>query len=298
MKTISSFNELAECLVNKNRRTRIVAANATDAHTLESIARAVKMGFAEAFLVGNLKEIESVQHLSSDFIHIIDIEDKVEATKEAVRMVRENEADVLMKGLINTDILLKAILDKEKGILKHGTVMTHVGILQIPKYHKLLFFTDAAVIPSPNLEQRINQIKYAISVAKSFGVQKPKISLLHASEKPNPKIQYTQDYLAIKEMYAKGEFGDVILDGPLDISLSIDKESIEIKGVNTPVNGDADILVFPNIESANCFYKGMTHFAGAEMAGILQGTDKPVILISRSDSSDSKFYSIAMACLV
>jgi phosphate butyryltransferase len=298
MEAISSFKELVDSLVKRNKRTRIVAANATDAHTLASLVRAVKLGFVEAFLVGNVSEIESPDELVSEFIHIINITDKTEATKEAVRMVKENEADVLMKGLINTDILLKAILDKEKGILKSGSVMTHVGVLQLPTYHKLLFFTDAAVIPSPNLQQRIAQIKYAISVAQHFGVEKPKISLLHASEKPSPKIQYTQDYLSILDMHRKGEFGDVIIDGPLDLFLSCDKESIAIKGVKTPVNGDADILVFPNIESANCFYKGLMHFAGGKMAGILQGTDKPVILMSRSESSESKFSCIAMACAV
>jgi len=121
--------------------------------------------------------------------------------------------------------------------------------------------------------------------------------MLHASEKPSPKIQYTQDYLAIMEMHRAGKFGDVIIDGPLDLSLSIDKESCLIKKVNTLVDGDADVLVFPNIESANCYYKAMTHFADAKMAGLLQGTDKPSILTSRSESTESKFFSILMACL-
>ncbi len=293
---IKSFQELSDNLLSR-KRTRLVAANATDSHTLLAIVRAVKAGFIEAFLIGDIKKIESPQLLTSLFIHKINIENDIEATAEAVRMVREGEADILMKGLISTDILLKAILNKEKGILKPGSILTHVGAIEIPHYHKLLFFTDAAVIPNPTLEQRIAQIKYTIQITQKFGIEKPKIALLHASEKPNAKIPYTQDYLTIMEMHNKGKFGDVIIDGPLDLSLSIDKESSEIKGVKTPVDGNADILIFPNIESANIFYKSMTHFAGAQMAGILQGTDKPVILMSRSESAESKFYSIAMACL-
>jgi phosphotransacetylase len=293
---IKSFNELVDSLQGKER-TKLAAACATDAHTLASIVQAVNMGFVEAFLIGSVDEIESHEGLQSEYIHFVDIKDKGQAAEEAVRMVRAGEADALMKGLVNTDVLLKAILNKEKGILKSGNVLTHVGALEIPTYHKLLFFSDAAVIPVPTLDQRIAQIKYAIQVVKHFGIEQPKISLLHASEKPNAKIPYTQDYLKILEIYREGEFGDAIIDGPLDISLSIDPESIEIKGVKTPINGDADVLIFPNIESANCFYKSMTHFAGATMAGILQGTEKPVILMSRSESAESKFYSIAMACL-
>ena len=293
---ITSFQALANSLLNTTKRTKLVAANATDEHTLSAIVHAVEAGFVEAFLVGDAAKTADTQLITSlQNIHIINVPDTEQAAREAVRMLRNGEADALMKGLMNTDVLLKAVLDKEKGILPAGKVLSHIGVLEIPKYHKLLFFTDAAVIPSPTLEQRIAQIQYAIQTAKSFGVNQAKIALLHASEKPNQKIQYTQDYLAILEM--KDKFGDAIIDGPLDISLSIDPESVEIKGVSTPVNGDADILVFPNIASANCFYKAMTRFADAKMAGILQGTDKPVILMSRSETTESKFYSIAMACL-
>jgi len=293
---IKSFQELSDSILNK-KRTKLVAANATDSHTLSAITRAVEMGFIEAFLVGNAQKIESPETLQSEYIHIIDIEDKVQATETAVQMVRESENGILMKGLVNTDVLLRAILNKEKGILPPGSVLSHVGVLEIPRYHKMLFFTDAAVIPNPTLEQRMAQINYSIDIARKFGIERPKIAMLHASEKPSPKIQYTQDYLAIMEMHRAGKFGDVIIDGPLDLSLSIDKESCLIKKVNTLVDGDADVLVFPNIESANCYYKAMTYFADAKMAGLLQGTDKPAILMSRSESPESKFFSILMACL-
>ncbi|OIP81358.1 MAG: phosphate butyryltransferase [Porphyromonadaceae bacterium CG2_30_38_12] len=301
MDSISSFSELTAHLTRVNCRKRMAVANAVDSHTLEAVLRAVDSGIVEAYLIGDVAAIESpalFAHNPSPFIHIIDKPDVLEATLEAVRMVKWGEADILMKGLVNTDVLLRAILDKEKGLLPAGKVLSYSAALQVPLYHKLLFFTDPVVIPSPNLLQRTAMIKYCIATAQKFGIAKPKVALIHATEVANPKIQYMQDYLDLKAAWRHGEFGDVILDGPLDIFLALDKERGSIKNVPTPVLGDADILIFPNFECANTFYKGLSLFAHAEMAGLLQGTDKPVVLTSRSESIDSKFYSIAMACVL
>jgi phosphate butyryltransferase len=301
MDRISSFAELTAHLTSVNSRKRMAVANAVDSHTLDAVLRAVDLGIVEAFLIGDVASIESphlFEHPLSPFVHIIDKPDVLEATLEAVRMVKSGEADILMKGLVNTDVLLRAILDKEKGILPAGKVMTYNAAMEIPNYHKLIFFSDPVVIPSPNLIQRTAMIKYAIATAYKFGIVKPKVALIHATEVANPKIHYMQDYLDIMQMWRMGEFGDVIMDGPLDIFLALDAERGSIKNVQTPVLGDADILIFPNFECANCFYKGLSLFAGAEMGGLLQGTDKPVVLTSRSESVDSKFYSIAMACII
>jgi phosphate butyryltransferase len=280
----------------------MAVANAVDSHTLDAVQRTVDLGIIEAYLIGDVASIESPhlfeEHNLSEFIHIIDIPDVDEATLEAVRMVRSGEADILMKGLVNTDVLLRAILDKEKGLLPVGNILTYNAAMEIPKYHKLLFFSDPAVIPSPNLVQRTAMIKYAIATAYKFGIMKPKVALIHATEKANPKIQYMQDYLDIMQSWRDGEFGNVIMDGPLDIFLALDKERGSIKNIQTPVLGDADILIFPNFECANCFYKGVSLFGGAEMGGLLQGTTRPVVLTSRSESVNSKFYSIAMACVL
>jgi phosphotransacetylase len=301
MDRISSFAELTAHLTSVNSRKRMAVANAVDSHTLDAVLRAVDLGIVEAFLIGDVASIESphlFEHPLSPFVHIIDKPDVLEATLEAVRMVKSGEADILMKGLVNTDVLLRAILDKEKGILPAGKVMTYNAAMEIPNYHKLIFFSDPVVIPSPNLVQRTAMIKYAISTAYKFGIVKPKVALIHATEVANPKIHYMQDYLDIMQMWRMGEFGDVIMDGPLDVFLALDAERGSIKNVQTPVLGDADILIFPNFECANCFYKGLSLFASAEMGGLLQGTDKPVVLTSRSESVDSKFYSIAMACVI
>jgi len=301
MESISSFAELTAHLKSVNCRKRMAVANAVDSHTLDAVLRAVDMGIVEAFLIGDVASIESPQlfeYTLSPFVHIIDIPEVKEATLESVRMIKSGEADILMKGLVNTDVLLRAILDKEKGILPAGNILTFNAAMEVPGYHKLIFFTDPVVIPSPSLVQRTAMIKYAINTANKFGIRKPKVALIHATEVANPKIQYMQDYLDIMQMWRNGEFGDVIMDGPLDIFLALDTESGSIKNVPTPVLGDADILIFPNFECANCFYKGLSLFAGAEMAGLLQGPEKPVVLTSRSESIDSKFYSIAMACVM
>jgi len=302
MELITSFAELTSHLKNVNQRKRLAVANAVDSHTLDAVLKAVDMGIVEAFLIGDVASIESPhlfeEHNLSPFIHIIDIPEVQLATLEAVRMVKAGEADILMKGLVNTDVLLRAILDKEKGILPAGNVLTFNAALQIPNYHKLIFFSDPVVIPSPNLVQRTAMIKYAIKTAYKFGISNPKVALIHATEVANPKIHYMQDYLDIMQMWREGEFGNVIMDGPLDIFLALDKERGSIKNVPSPILGDADILIFPNFECANCFYKGLSLFAGAEMGGLLQGTEKPVVLTSRSESVQSKFYSIAMACVI
>jgi len=302
MSSISSFAELTAHLQSVQQRKRLAVANAVDSHTLDAVQMAVDAGIVEAFLIGDVAAIESPhlfeEHVLSPYIHIIDIPEVREATLEAVRMVKSGEADILMKGLVNTDIILRAILDKEKGLLPHGNVLTYNAALEIPGYHKLVFFSDPAVIPSPDLRQRTAMIKYAIASAHKFGIEKPKVALIHATEVANPKIHYMQDYLDIMDEWRKGEFGNVIMDGPLDIFLALDSERGGIKNVATPVLGDADILIFPNFESANCFYKGISLFGGAEMGGLLQGTEKPVVMTSRSESVKSKFYSICIACIL
>lgn len=302
MTSIASFKELTEHLQNGDSRKRMAVANAVDSHTLEAVVLAVNQGLVEAFLIGDVAAVESpllfAKQTISPFIHVIDIPEVKEATIEAVRMVKDGEADILMKGLVNTDVILRAILDKEKGLLPSGNILSYNAAMEIPKYHKLVFFSDPVVIPSPNLIQRTAMIKYAITTANKFGIIKPKVALLHATEVANPKIQYMQDYLDIMESWRRGEFGNVIMDGPVDVFLALDTEKGSIKNVPTPILGDADILIFPNFESANIFYKGLSLFAGAEMGGLLQGTEKPVVLTSRSESIESKFYSIAMACIL
>jgi phosphate butyryltransferase len=213
-------------------------------------------------------------------------------------MVRHHEADILMKGLINSDIVLRAILDKETGIMRPGRVLTHIAMAEIPKYEKLLFFTDAAVIPIPTNDQRRQQIHYVNYVCHALGIEEPRISLIHCAEKVSKKaFPYTQDYLDIIALAQSGYFGRCIIDGPLDLKTSLDSVSLREKGIHSAVDGQADALIFPDIVAGNVFYKTLTLFAYAKTAGVLQGTLKPVVMPSRSDSSESKYHSLALAAI-
>lgn len=299
MKPIRDFNQLTAYLKTLKKRKRVVVVFPHDDHSEYAIAKALEEGFAEFILVGNSALIDKfpVYKKFHEYVSVVHREDVDEAAREAVRIARAGEADILMKGIINTDNMLRAVLDKEKGLLPPGKVLTHLAIMQIPSYHKLLFFSDAAVIPRPTLQQRIEMIWYAIHACHNFGIEQPRISLIHCTEKVSSKFPHSLDYVNIVELAEAGEFGNVIIDGPLDVMTSCERESGSIKGIASPIEGDADVLIFPNIESANVFYKTVALFAKGEMAGALQGTICPVVVTSRSDSGLSKYYSLAMACL-
>ena len=299
MEPIKSFDQLTAHLMTLKKRKRIAVVCANDPNTEYAITRALEEGIAELLMIGDSSFLDKYQALKKypEFVKIIHIEDSDEAAREAVQIVREGGADILMKGIINTDNLLRAILDKEKGLLPQGKVLTHLSLMQIPTYNKLLFFSDAAVIPRPTLQQRIEMIWYAIHTCHSFGIEQPRISLIHCTEKVSAKFPHSLDYVNIVELADAGEFGDVIIDGPLDVRTSCEKASGDIKGIASHIDGEADVLIFPNIESGNAFYKGVSLFANATMAGLLQGPSCPVVLPSRSDCGLSKYYSIAMACL-
>lgn len=299
MESIRTFGQLTAHLRSLNSRKRVAVVCGNDDHTQYAIHRALKEGIAEFILVGDAHKLEQYTELEnySEHIQKIHIEDSDEAAREAIRLIRAGEADLLQKGIINTDNLLRAILNKEEGLLPQGKVLTHLAVMQIPNYHKLLFFSDAAVIPRPTLQQRIEMIWYAINTCHHFGIAQPRISLIHCTEKVSSKFPYSLDYVNIVELCEAGEFGNVIIDGPLDVRTSCEKASADVKGIVSPINGDADVLIFPNIESANCFYKTVSLFAHADMAGMLQGPICPVVVPSRGDSGLSKYYSLAMACL-
>ena len=297
MPAIMSFSELTEHLQKISVSKRLAVVNPTDSQTMEAIIKASKAGMISPVIIGNPVDFNmQALRLQTDF-EFVACNDLTQASALAVEMVKTGAADILMKGLVNTDVILHAILDKEKGIVSYGNVVTFIAAMESPHYSKLLFVTDPAVIPAPTLRQRIAMIHYAISMAKNFGIQKPKVALIHGTEKMNLRLCYMPDYQKILELEKAGEFGDAIVAGPLDLFLALDKELGKIKNIPSPILGDADVVVFPGFESANIFYKTMITFGQAQMGGILFGTDKPVVLTSRSDSAESKFNSIALACL-
>ena len=300
METIRSFEDMVVHLAQRGGRKRVAIVWAADQYSQESVIRALQVGFIDAIFVGCQKEVEGNPRLMKyeNHIEFVEAADRDEAARISVRMVREGKADILMKGLINTDNLLHVVLDKETGILPRGNVLTHITASQLPEYDKMLFFTDSAVIPYPTQEQRIQQIRYMVYVCHALGIEEPKISLIHCTEKVNEKyFPFTLGYKEIINMAENGDFGRCIIDGPLDLKTSVSPESMRIKGINSPIGGEADALIFPDIEAANVFYKSITLFLGVETAGVLQGTMAPVVLPSRSDSKLCKFYSLALAAI-
>ncbi|MEN8201952.1 MAG: phosphate acyltransferase [Bacteroidota bacterium] len=301
MKPIKTLDQMVRHLIDSGIRKRIAVAVAEDDNTIGAIVESMKQGFAHPVLIGDREKIEmALKDIDADpaAFEIIHITDPQEAGLEAVRMVRNNEADVLMKGLIGTDKFLRAVLDKEKGLLPPGAVMSYVCALELPQYDKLLFVSDTAVLPYPDLKQKIAMVNYTIGMIAKFGIENPKIALIGASEKSSDAFHYSKDYMEIRKMAGEGQVPSCTLDGPLDVFLACDKESVKIKGIPTPINGEADALIFPSLEAANSFYKGLMLFGGGELAGLIQGTIKPVVVMSRSESRRSKFYCIALSCLM
>ncbi|MBA4322256.1 MAG: phosphate acetyltransferase [Odoribacter sp.] len=298
---IRKLDQMVEKVLSLKRKFRIAVAWAQDFNTVGAIQKAVSDGFAEAIMIGKTTEIISLCEslsIEKESFTIIDAENEIQASQEAVRLVKSGQADIVMKGLVGTDKFLKAVMEKENGLMLPGATLTYVGAIEIPAYHKLLFITDTAVIPFPNLDQKVAMAEYAIEMARNFGIRKPKVALIGASEKMSRHFENSVDYAIMCKMTERGQIKNCIMDGPLDIFLACDKNSAAMKGIETPVNGDADILLFPSLESSNPFYKGLMLFGNGEIGGLIRGTIKPVVVMSRSESEKSKYYCIALACLM
>ncbi|HAM09069.1 MAG: phosphate acetyltransferase [Bacteroidetes bacterium GWE2_41_25] len=298
---ILTLNQMVEKVLSVKRKYRVAVAWAQDPYTIGAIHRTVSEGFTDATLIGRSSEIINTcrsEEIDENLFQIVEADDDSIASSMAVGMVKNGQADIVMKGLVGTDIFLKSVMDRENGLMLPGAVLSYVGAIQIPAYHKLLFITDPAVIPYPNLDQKVSMVSYAVDMAHRFGIPKPKVALIAASEKRGKHFSSSADYSTLVEKAEKGEIKDCIIDGPLDLFLACDKSSVEIKGIKTPVNGEADILMFPSLESCNPFYKALMLFARGELAGIIRGTEKPVVVMSRSESSVSKYYCIGLACLM
>jgi len=227
---------------------------------------------------------------------LINETDDVEACRIAVKLVSEGKASALMKGLIDTSVIMKAVLDKEIGI-REGRKLSHIGVFELPSYHKLLFVSDAAININPDFETKKEIIQNAVNALKNLGVEKPKVALLAAKEKADGKMPVTLEYLELVKMAKDGVISNCILEGPLALDNAVSKESIEIKGIKSEVGGDADLLICPDIEAGNILYKSLAFLAKAKNGGVVIGAKQPIILTSRADSSESKLVSIALGIL-
>lgn len=279
---------------------KIAVAFAGAEDVLKAVEAARKEGLADSILVGDKKEIIQIankKNIDPTNYEIIDLPDKTEATRCAVELVRNKKAAILMKGMIGTARLLKAILDKEIG-LRTDRMLSHVYTLQIKGYDRLLTMTDGGMSINPDLEQKSQIIQNAIYYAHSMGIEKPKVAVVAALELVNPDMPATIDAACLAKMSERGQIVGGIVDGPLGFDNAISKEAAKHKGVESPVSGEVDIVLVPNIESGNIFAKGLVYLAKAVPAGLLLGAKAPVVLVSRSDSVQSKLYSIALGVLM
>ena len=297
---ITTLNQIVDKVKGAPPR-RLAVAVAEDPHTIEAVGRAVREKLARAVLTCDEKAIRKVaaeNKVDAGGFEIVHEPDKAKALALAVGLVRDGQADFLMKGLLDSSLYIRGIIDKEKGLLPPGRLLSHVSVIEVPAWKKLIVCGDVAVIPAPDLEAKVAILNYAIGVAHKLGIEKPKAILLSAVEKVNPKMTSTTDAAIIAKMADRGQIKGAIVDGPLALDVAFSAESAAIKGIKSPVAGDADILVFPSIEAGNIFFKASTYLAKGELGAVVAGATCPCVLTSRGDSEDTKFYSIALGSLL
>ncbi|MDR0368549.1 MAG: phosphate butyryltransferase [Bacteroidales bacterium] len=298
--SITKLDQLIDAVKAKPVK-RLVAAYANDEHTIEAVYRAIEAGIVEATLVGDeaaIKEVCKHHGFDANRFRIVQEADEMKAGFLAVSLINKGEADILMKGLLSTDKYMRAILNKETGLMPGPkAILSHVTVIENPLYHKLMICSDVAIIPAPDLNQKIAQTNYLIQTAKALQIERPKVAVIAATEQMLPGMQACLDAAIIAKMADRGQIKGADVDGPLSLDTALDKESAGIKKLTSPVAGDADCLLFPNIETGNVFYKSNTKLANGELGAMVMGAKVPCVLTSRGDSAKSKMYSIALAAL-
>ncbi len=294
------FDDIVAKVKECGRKTVAVSV-AQDSAVLEAVKEAKARGIADAILVGDegkIREIADQIQMDLTGYEIIHEPDMIQASLRAVKLAHEGKADMYMKGLIDTKNFLKSVLDKEVG-LRTGKPLSHVCVFEIPGIDRLLFLTDVAFITYPTLEDKVHIIENTIPVCKACGVSLPKVAPLAAVEVVNPKMPVTVEADELTKMCQEGKITDCIVDGPLSLDLAIDAEAAKHKGAtDRKIQGDADVLLFPDIHAGNMVYKAIVHMVKVKNGCILTGTKVPVILTSRSDTFETKVNSIALAAVV
>ena len=296
---IRTFDEIVKVAKEKGPRTLAVAA-ADDADVLSAVSAAKDLGIAEAILVGDKEGIEKAaaeKDIDLSGFEILHEADKVEACKKAVSLISEGKAHLVMKGLVDTSIILRAILEEKAG-LRTGNVLSHVAVFEVEGYDRLFYVTDAAMNIAPDLKQKKQIIQNSVKVAHALGNDEPKVAVLAAVEKVNPKMEATVDADKLVKMYEAGEIQGCTIGGPFALDNAVSIEASKHKGIDHPIAGNADILMVPVIEAGNMLYKSMVYFANAKIAGIIVGAKVPIVLTSRADSDEAKLNSIAIGVLM
>jgi phosphate butyryltransferase len=300
IKQIDDLREAAGKALAGRKPPRIAVAAAHEGTVLTALAETERQGLAGAVLVGDRSRIEKAaaeKDIDSSRWEIVQEENAAAAAVRAVELVRDGEAELVMKGLVSSAAFLKAVLRRDMG-LNRGDLISHGAVVETSGYHKLLIVSDGALNIAPGLTDKAAILRNAVGLAHCLGVTEPKAAILAGIELVNPeRMPCTADAAILTQMWRRGQFCSCIVDGPLALDNAINAGSARIKGIESPVAGDADILLVPTIEAGNILYKSLTCLGGAKTAGIILGTRSPVILTSRADSAETKTASIALAVL-
>ena len=297
---INQLTDLLEAVRTQGKK-KLVVAYAQDTHTLEAVSDAVEQCIAEATLIGDpvvIRQICKREGLDDGKFEIIAETGDVKCVETAVRMANSGMADVVMKGLVSTDKYMRGILHREYGLVPPKGTLSHAIVLQLPEYHKLLVVSDVAVIPYPTLDQKRVMIRYLIEMARAIGIEHPKVACIAPSEQVLPGMTSSTDAALLAKMGERGDFGDAVVEGPLALDVAMFPEVARMKHLQgSRIEGDADCLLFPNLDAANVFFKCATRLNNAGLAGLVVGTRVPCVLTSRADTRFSKLCSIALGCL-
>ena len=294
----NSFSKIIE-QVKKNKSVKMSVAVAQDKEVLLCIKSAWEQGIAQSILVGDRQQIEPMAQeigLPED-IRIIHEPDVRQAALMAVSLVHNGEAKVLFKGFLNTTDYLKAVLDSEVG-LRTERILSHLAVYEVPGFEKMLFATDTGMNIDPSLEEKKGILVNALDVMNAIGIDNPNVAILAANELVNPKMKCTVDAMELANMYKEDSLFKGIIEGPVAMDVVASAEAAQHKGINSKIAGNVDLLIFPDVNSGNIWSKAMTFYANYKMAGIILGATNPIVLVSRSDNSETKLNSIAFACYV
>ena len=295
---LKNFDEVVERAKKLGKR-KLAVANPYEVEDLKAIKRAKDEGVIEPIIIGDKEKIEEFLkkgNIESD-MEIVEEKDYYKAIELSIQFAREGKADLIMKGLVKTPDLLHAVLDKQKGIRKYK-LLSHVGVLSCSRYPKFIIMSDGGMVIAPNFDEKVEILKNALIVAKALEIETPKVALLSAIEIVNPKMPSTLDAALIAKMAQRRQIKGIIADGPLAFDNAISKWAAEHKGIDSPVAGDADVFIVPNIEAGNIFFKILNYLSDGKSAGVVIGAKVPVVLPSRADTPESKFYSIVLSSLV
>lgn len=295
-----SFDEMRMAVRARGNRYTLAVAVAEDSHVLESVRMAYDEGVADSILVGNCAAIQAcgaAHGIDLSPFAIVDADSKEHACEKAVALVAAGEAQILMKGLVDSAVILRAVLNRASGLCGRG-FLSHVGVYKLPDMDHFLLVTDSSLNILPNREEKIRILENAVVVAHALGNDCPKAALLCAAEQVSAKMPATQDAAQIAQMVAEGRLTGCVVAGPLALDNAISAAAAMRKGIVDPVAGHADILVVPNIESGNVLVKSLIYFGKAELGGIIMGAKNPIVLTSRASSAQAKLNAIVLSSLL